>query len=77
MTVPLCLLSLDFNCVNSRRPKRSQITCLLCTCFMENPLKYAVDDAQVHSVGFQGLLLSPLGLSSQKNTTILANKENA
>lgn len=44
---------------------------------MENPLNYAVDDAQVHSVGFQGLLLSPLGLSSQKNTTILANKENA
>lgn len=39
MTVPLCLLCLDFYCVNSKRSKRPQITCLLCTCFMENPLK--------------------------------------
>lgn len=68
-----------FYCGNSKRPKRPQITCLLCTRFMKNPLKLC----SIWCAGcFCGvvrtsmILLSPLGLSSKKGTTILADKES-
>lgn len=37
---PCVSFALIFCCANSKRPKRPQISCLLCTCFMENPLKW-------------------------------------
>lgn len=77
MTVPLCLLCLDFYCVNSKRSKRPQITCLLCTCFMENPLKWCSIWCAGCFCGIVRLLLSSLGISTQKGTTIIADKESA